>query len=108
MSSTNKLIQVLTLVMGYLNVFYVAVVGGFVLYKDGSSENKSVAKLSIVVSLAFFAISAVLSFLHTTFDLFNGDFSAYATIISIIALVKFVVFAVLIVLTLLGKLNLKD
>ncbi|MGN1227734.1 MAG: hypothetical protein ACI4TX_03730 [Christensenellales bacterium] len=100
----NKLMQVLMLTLGFINVFYIAVIGTFVIYKDTNEDAKKVAKLSILVSLIFFAISTLLLFLLYMFNICGGNFSAYETIINIVYLVKIIVFVVLIVLVLCNKL----
>ena len=104
----EKLKKVFVLLSGYLSFIAFAVVGGYVFIKSENEELKKTAKLTLIVTLIFTAISAVLLIYNHFGGFFNGYFGStaydvYSIITGIVAIAKIIVYAVLIIMVLVKK-----
>lgn len=106
----EKLKKVFILLSGYLSFIAFAIVGGYVFIKSDSEELKKTAKLTLIVTLIFTAISAVLLIYNHFGNFFGGYYSStaydvYSMITGIVAIAKIIVYAVLIIMVLVKKGN---
>lgn len=106
----EKLKKVFILLSGYLSFIAFAIVGGYVFIKSDSEELKKTAKLTLIVTLIFTAISAVLLIYNHFGNFFGGYYSStaydvYSIITGIVAIAKIIVYAVLIIMVLVKKDN---
>ena len=104
----EKLKKVFILLSGYLSFIAFAIVGGYVFIKSDSEELKKTAKLTLIVTLIFTAISAVLLIYNHFGNFFGGYYSStaydvYSMITGIVAIAKIIVYAVLIIMVLVKK-----
>lgn len=104
----EKLKKVFILLSGYLSFIAYAIVGGYVLVKSDNEELKKTAKLTLIVTLIFTAISAVLLIYNHFGNFFGGYYSStaydvYSIITGIVAIAKIIVYAVLIIMVLVKK-----
>lgn len=104
----EKLKKVFILLSGYLSFIAFAIVGGYVFIKSDSEELKKTAKLTLIVTLIFTAISAVLLIYNHFGNFFGGYYSStaydvYSIITGIVAIAKIIVYAVLIIMVLVKK-----
>ena len=104
----EKLKKVFILLRGYLSFIAYAIVGGYVFVKSDSEELKKTAKLTLIVTLIFTAISAVLLIYNHFGNFFGGYYSStaydvYSIITGIVAIAKIIVYAVLIIMVLVKK-----
>ena len=104
----EKLKKVFILLSGYLSFIAYAIVGGYVFVKSDSEELKKTAKLTLIVTLIFTAISAVLLIYNHFGNFFGGYYSStaydvYSIITGIVAIAKIIVYAVLIIMVLVKK-----
>ena len=104
----EKLKKVFILLSGYLSFIAYAIVGGYVLVKSDSEELKKTAKLTLIVTSIFTAISAVLLIYNHFGNFFGGYYSStaydvYSIITGIVAIAKIIVYAVLIIMVLVKK-----
>ncbi len=77
----EKLKKVFVLLSGYLSFIAFAVVGGYVFIKSENEELKKTAKLTLIVTLIFTAISAVL-LIYNHFGGFLADTMAQLPMMS--------------------------
>ena len=104
----EKLKKVFILLSGYLSFIAYAIVGGYVFVKSDSEELKKTAKLTLIVTSIFTAISAVLLIYNHFGNFFGGYYSStaydvYSIITGIVAIAKIIVYAVLIIIVLVKK-----
>ena len=104
----EKLKKVFILLSGYLSFIAFAIVGGYVFIKSDSEELKKTAKLTLIVTSIFTAISAVLLIYNHFGNFFGGYYSStaydvYSIITGIVAIAKIIVYAVLIIMVLVKK-----
>ena len=104
----EKLKKVFILLSGYLSFIAYAIVGVYVLVKSDNEELKKTAKLTLIVTLIFTAISAVLLIYNHFGNFFGGYYSStaydvYSIITGIVAIAKIIVYAVLIIMVLVKK-----
>ena len=104
----EKLKKVFILLSGYLSFIAYAIVGGYVFVKSDSEELKKTAKLTLIVTSIFTAISAVLLIYNHFGNFFGGYYSStaydvYSIITGIVAIAKIIVYAVLIIMVLVKK-----
>ena len=104
----EKLKKVFILLSGYLSFIAFAIVGGYVFVKSDSEELKKTAKLTLIVTSIFTAISSVLLIYNHFGNFFGGYYSStaydvYSIITGIVAIAKIIVYAVLIIMVLVKK-----
>ncbi len=106
----EKLKKVFVLLSGYLSFIAFAVVGGYVFIKSENEELKKTAKLTLIITLIFTAISAVLLIYNHFGGFFSGYYGStaydvYKIISGIVAIAEIIVYAVLIIIELVKKDN---
>ena len=100
---SNMWKKVFVLLSGYLSIIAFAVLGGLVWYKNDEDEDvKRVVKLTLIVTLIFTGISAILGLYNYIGSLWNYYYSspayeAYSIMSSLVSIAKIIVFAVLII-----------
>ncbi len=100
---SNMWKKVFVLLSGYLSIIAFAVLGGLVWYKNDENEDvKRVVKLTLIVTLIFTGISAILGLYNYIGSLWNYYYSspayeAYSIMSSLVSIAKIIVFAVLII-----------
>lgn len=105
--------KIFILLSGYVNFIAFAVVGGIVCYKTEDEELKKTVKLTLIVSLIFLGLLAILAIYNYIGGMFNGYISsaaydAYSIMKSIIIIAEIVVYAVLIIMELVKGLSKKE
>ena len=105
---SNRWKKVLVLLSGYINFVAFAIVGGYIFVKSDNEDLKKTAKLTLILTLIFTGISALLLIYNQFGGMFDGYYSGAAydvyTIISgIMAIAKVIVFAVFIIIELVKK-----
>ena len=109
---TKKWKKVLIWFCSYVSLVAYAVVGGYTIVKTQDEDLKKSAKLALVASLIWAAVSAFLTIFYSclsmsTGNIYNGAYEAYLIIKGIFDILKIIFYAVVIIYVLLAKENVK-
>ena len=106
---SNKFVQLLLYVAGYLGLLTALLASGFILYKGKDENNKKVAKTALVLAIIFVIIEAFitfyLSFFVTICGLSGAGYSIYIYLSAIVSIAKIAVFTVFACISLFSKNN---
>lgn len=105
---TQKWKKVLIWFSGYFSLIAYAIVGGYVIVKSEDKELKKTAKIALVVSLIWAAVSAFLTIFYSCLSMssgvaYNGAYDAYVIMRAVFDILKIVTYAVIILITLFKK-----
>lgn len=106
--------KIFVLLSGYVSFIAFAVLGGLIWYKNEENEEiKKTVKLTLIISLIFTAISALLGLYNYIGSLWSHYYStdayeAYGIISSLVSIAKIIVFAVFIIRELVNGLGKKE
>ena len=106
--------KIFVLLSGYVSFIAFAVLGGLVWYKNNEDEEvKKTVKLTLIVSLIFVGLSALLGLYNYIGSLWSNYYAtdayeAYDILSTLVSIAKIIVFAVLIIKELVNGLKNKE
>ena len=100
--------KIFILLSGYLSFIAYAIVGGYVFLKCEDEDLRKTAKLTLVLTLIFTGISALLLIYNQFGNFFSGQYGSaaydvYSILSGVVAIVEVIVYAVFIILTVVKK-----